>query len=415
MQYSELLTHLYHIRLLSILDRYNTSSTEHFKSLADLKKLETEANWNLGKKELKATLEYLEKMIVSIDKGNVTDEIEPILISCGIDDSLDFGLKIIEILKLENTGNSVDDILFGKVYFELKHLYKMLTHPKFIKLKEYIFFDERHKKGIFKNAKSEKETISEYTVLLKTNFTSTFTGYLKLLEALKKHLEENLCFIKKELSKTLRNKVKEDAKEYIKQLYTNYQNRINQSHYILVGNTLKNEYLDLASLSQIVFSFVKTNSLNSQTYNEQKDKITSYLNDLFFIAYLEDNYLKEVENIGLNDEEVFNIIQNRNKLNSIIYPDYINHFKDIEKQLINEDYFNKKGSWSKGKEDLIGFIIECSTKGYFKVKLDSSYKLQIRDFFEERYLINIQKQFQPKQRAKLKAKSTQFDWIKKAL
>lgn len=415
MQYSELLTHLYHIRLLSIIDRYNKSSTEHFKSIVDLKKLETEAEWNLGEKELKATLDYIEEMIIDIDKGNVTDEIEPILISCGVDDSLDFGLKIIETLKLENTGTSVDDILFGKVYFELKHLHKMLIHPKFIKLKEYIFFDERHKKGIFKNAKSEKEIIYIYTTLLKTTFTDTFTGCLKLLEELKKTLEENLYFVKKELSKALKNKRKENTKEYIKQLYTNYQNRINQSHYILVGSTLKNEYLELASLSQIVFSFVKTNLLNPQTYTEQKDKITSYLNDLFFIAYLEENYLKEVENIGLNDEEVFNIIQNRNKLNSIIYPDYINHFKEIEKQLINEDYFNKKGDWSKGKEDLIGFIIECSTKGYFKVKLDSYFKLQIRDFFEERYSIIILKQFQPKQRVKLKAKSTQFNWIKKAL
>jgi hypothetical protein len=415
MQYSELLTHLYHIRLLSIIDRYNTSSTEHFKSVAALKKLETEGKLNLEKKELKASLDYIEEMIIDIDKGNVKDDIESILISCGVKYSFDFGSKIIAILKLENTGTSVDDILFGEVYFELKHLHKMLIHPKFIKLKEYIFFDERHKKGIFKNAKSEKEVIYSYITLFKTTFINTLTTQIKLLEVLKKSLEDNLCFVKNELSKALKNKTKEDAKEYIKQLYTNYQNRINQSHYILVSSTLKNEYLNLASLSQIVFSIVKTNSLNTQTFNEQRNKITSYLNDLFFIAYLDNNFLKEVENINLNDEEVLNLIQNRNKLNSIIYPDYIDYFKDVEKHLINEDYFNKKGIWSKGKEDLIGFIIECSTKGYFKIKLDGSYKLEIRNFFEERYLISIQKQFQPNQRVKLKAKSTQFNWIKKAL
>ena len=415
MQYSELLTHLYNIKLLSTLDKHNTTSENHFTSVAALKKVELETTWNLGKKELDASLKYIEEMIIAINKGSVTDDLEEILKNCGVGNSIGFSSKIIEILNLENTGTSIDDILFGQVYFELNHLHKMLIHPKFIKLKEYIFFNERNRKGIFKNAKSEKKIISSYIKILKTTFKKPFTAQIKLLEELKMHLDGSIEFVKNELSETIKTKRKEDATEYIKQLYTSYQNRINQSLYILVGSTLKNEYLQLDSLSKIIFSFVKTNSLSEDTFNKQREKITSYLNDLFFIGYLEDNFLKEIENIGLIDEEVFNIIQNRNNPNTIIFPDFIDHFKDIEKQLINEDYFNKKGSWSKGKEDLIGFIIECSTKKYFKIQLDGSHKLQIRNFFEDRYSIIIQKQFQPKQRIKLKDKSTQFNWIKKAL
>ena len=390
MQYLDFINHLYNLKILSFTFKQSISTKVFFKQAEDNFNEIQIAEWaqdNHFKTESSIENDFIEdsnKTFLSEFEEEVKNKIIELLTNTDVENLIEF----------INNPNQISELLFA---------------PESTNLEEYIFNKSKIK------TVGNQEIVNTYLHLLETDFNSDFMGHLSLIEDLKQTFFDSISFTNNELSKVLKSKNKSDTKEYVKQLYTSYQNRINQSHYIFVSSTLKNEYLNLASLSQIVFSIVKTNSLNTQTFNEQKDKITSYLNDLFFIAYLEDNFLKEVENINLNDEEVLNLIQNRNKLNSEIYPDYIDHFKEIEKQLINEDYFNKKGIWSKGKEDLIGFIIECSTKGYFKIKLDGSYKLEIRNFFEERYLLSIQKQFQPNQRVKLKAKSTQFNWINKAM
>ena len=136
---------------------------------------------------------------------------------------------------------------------------------------------------------------------------------------------------------------------------------------------------------------------------------------MYFSAYIKENYATAIENVGLNPEEVYNLIQSRNRLNEIIYPDNIETFRGIEKQLLNEGFFNKKGTWVADKQDLIGFILQCELKGYLKIRLNSNNRLIVRRFFENRYLVDINKIFQPNQIDKLSHLSAQFNWIKKAV
>ena len=95
--------------------------------------------------------------------------------------------------------------------------------------------------------------------------------------------------------------------------------------------------------------------------------------------------------------EVLNTFDYSN-LTEIFFPDKIEDFKRIENEMLNSDFFkNNKWSDKHPKYELAGLIHILNSKKYFKPlkgKNTSTSLLSYRYFFEKRYGIIIEKEFQ---------------------
>jgi hypothetical protein len=86
-------------------------------------------------------------------------------------------------------------------------------------------------------------------------------------------------------------------------------------------------------------------------------------------------------------------------LNEIFYHHAINPFIEIEKMLIEDEWFTDN-RWNDDKNILVSLILILHNRGYLKPikgKSKNNYRLVYRRFFENRYGIIIKKQMQPSQ------------------
>ncbi len=391
MYFEELISHLFNLKLLAYLDKYNLSVEEYLNQIKASAKLQTELN-------LKEQTDFDKKTTDSII--HKSGEVSFIVYE---DETKN---KIINLLK----KGGIEDPIFGSIDLSLENLITTLNKGKHKKLKEYLFGKEWSNKKIPK-LMTINDVLKRYIVLTSQSTSTSFITYYKLLEWVKSRLKRSLEESIKEVDDTAKNKNHEDKTEYLRALKNSLTLQINKASYIVVGEVSNHDYSKLTDLGKFLSFFSKTNNLSIDEIKKSKDQLIDYFKNVFFSSYIDKEYIDFVKEITLDDDEIFALIQNRNKLNLIVHPDNIDLFSDLEKQLIKEGFFNKKGKWNKEKLALVKFIVHCSEIRYFNISLHKP--IHIRKFFEERYIVNITKQFQPKERKKAEKFPTSYTWIRK--
>lgn len=402
MSFEELTEHLFNIKILSHTDKYKLSIHEYFESISSTIRLETElrlkeSNNVLDNRTAKSIIDKSGKESFTIFKDKTVEQISNLLQKGGIEDPL-----------------------FGSIGINLNNLLEVLTAHKHSDLKEYIFgksrttligiFGKKTFDKDFSELKTDDEILGVYTRLNELKLGISFVDYLKLLESLKLSLTTSLNQSIHEIKNILKGKNNEAKTEYLRPLKNSLTNQINKSSYIVVSEVANYDYSTTIDLSTFLYTFSKINNLPINIIKSEITQLMNFFKNIFLSTYLDKEFTHIIKPTILDDDEVFALIQNKNKLNQIVYPDNIDLFSDVEKQLIREEFFNKNGTWIKEKLALVKFITHCSTIGYFNISLNKAK--HIRDFFETRYNINISKQFQPKEREKAKKFNISFNWIK---
>jgi len=412
MYYKELTEHLLNIKLLSHLDRYKITSSQHFKSIIELQQKKTEAEWNLGKKELRASLKYIEEVYIDADRASQRDNIKAILANCGIKDSLLFLRELIDILGIKKKNQSIDDYLANSANFEIKHFYNLLIHPNFKELREYIFFKAEFEK-LFQTAKSDRAIISSYIDILDSNISESFLSQLSFIESVNRQIEGYVSETEKQLKQSLEKLSKEQKETSLNNLFVSYSKRVDESIFVSLINIDHYNIFSISELSKYVCSIAKINSYDKKSLEDDFDKLIRFIVDSYILNWIEQNQYYKNQKTSLVVSDVVELLLKRNRLVDALKPDNIELFKEVEKQLANEGYFTRDAIWTKPKIDLVDFLLKCFEKGYFKYSIHKS--LAIRRFFEKRYGVNITKQFQPNQRKKITEQPSKFYWLKPAL
>lgn len=125
--------------------------------------------------------------------------------------------------------------------------------------------------------------------------------------------------------------------------------------------------------------------------------------------------LKELETILKHCIYKFKVnIEEFTTLVKFFMEDYIDDFLRYEQRLINDKYLDLDRNWIHKKEPLIAFILKLYNYFYFKKSFYLSTKdsdqektknkllLKIRKFFESRYNKNLEQEFKPSRRNKIK-------------
>lgn len=392
MKYKELLTHLLNLKILSYCDRHKETVAEYIRSIDEVNLFEIEvaileSDDKVSKKRKKKILNVFEKEGVKIFSERIEKHIDVLLQECGMTNSM------IEQLPLT-----------------LTNLLETFNPPQCKPLTDFVFGEGRGNHDI-EGIRTRPQLIKFYETLLENGFYNlTFIEYFSLVEGFSIRLMEVFENSKQQFSEALKLKKAEERKHYVREMYVRYGSRIQQSPYIWIGKNLSTENVTILEIASLLNGFTRTTPVKFEAFKEQEDKILQFFSDNYFYTYLDDNYHSVIETVGLDEEEVFNIINNRNQLSAIMRIDNIDLFGETERELIKLKYFDKKGGWSRDKKDLVEFISYCLSIGYFSVR---PKKLNdIRRLFEERYMIEIKKQFQPKQRAYIDLKFSQFSWVK---
>lgn len=392
MYFNELITHLFNLKVLATLDVHKSTVSEYIKSIKQSKMLLTEANLsqqehNLNARQVRQIIEKSGELSFQTFEDETKTEITHLL-----------------------EGIEIKEPLFGGVSIELKNILKTTNKNK--ELGEYIFGKEIIKKRI-NNTKPDKEILSDYMKLKDSQLSKSFIEYLKLLERIKTPLSTSLETLKIELEKTLKNKSQEEKRTHIRAIHSNNKEQLNKHPYLVVSTVSNYDYNNEVSLASFLYSFVKGNGIELDKLVE----IKPYFITLFFDEYIKTHFTSLLESIQLEIDEFIGLFDKRIKLSEHIYPSYIELFRDIEKQLIDESYFDNSAKWKKGtNKKLVEFILHCHKLNYFKIRAtttDNKELSKLRRFFQKRYSINIEKQFQPRQRESIEIPSYEFRWIDK--
>ena len=397
MYLEDLINHLFNIKVLAHIDKYNLSIAEYKKSISDITKLETELHLKDS-----YNFDYQTKRSI-IDKASEASFFK-------------FGDKTKkEIIGLLKKGG-VQDPIFGNLEITLSNIQNTLNEAKFKELKEYIFGKKLFNQTI-PNLKTTKEVLKLYRELSKYSEGVDFIEYYELLEGFKIELNTALKHSIQEVRNTIINQDQKAKKAYLKPLKESLEIQINKSPYLVVDEVANYEYSDMLHLAKLIMNFSKSNSLTIENIIIKKAELINFFKNTFFKNYLEKNFESLLQPITLNENEIFAIIQNRNKLIDVLLPSYLATFDDIEKTLIKENYFDNSGCWQKNKILLVEFILHCNTMNYFKFNLGSTENAKltkIRHFFENRYNEPISNQFKPNQRNLIEIPSFTFNWISEA-
>jgi hypothetical protein len=407
-KFNDLNDHLFNLKVLATLDFQKIGITEYLRSIKESKMLVTESKLkaqetNLGYKQIQQIIHKSGEVSLDTLYDETTTKITSLL-------------KDIEI----------EEPLFGGVRIELKNILETIKKSK--DLREFIFgypvifqsgnFSKEPFNKQFKDIKTEGEILSYYIELKNFQFESSFISYLKLLESIEISLKTSLDNLKKELEKTLKGKNQEQKRTHIRALNKQNKIKLEQSPYLVVTDVINYDYNNDIDLANFLYTFSKTNSIESRTLIDLKP----FLIILFFDAYIEQNHGGYIENVLVEKEEIFAILQKRNNLSEIVLPTNIHRFEEIEKGLIREDYFDSSAKWNeankKTKKILVEFILHCHLQNYFKVRAnvtDTTELKKLRVFFEHRYANTITNQFKPNQRNLIQLPSHEFRWIEKAL
>ena len=175
---------------------------------------------------------------------------------------------------------------------------------------------------------------------------------------------------------------------------------------------------------------LKENTVTGEIIEKYQDILLGFDSIIYKELQIKKMYLKQrialLETIPTNKPGTIENEQNNpvtkivtfdyetNEIKGIFFPEYIPEFKNIETKLISENYFNEVGKWIKHKDpDLIAFIKFLIEYIFLRGKLtDKKTRLKIRKFFENRYNVNLEKEFQPNRLAEIK--NTDFYcWLRK--
>ena len=397
MYFEELINHLFNIKVLSHINKYHLSIAEYKKSISETAKLETELH-------LKDSSDFDYKA-----KRNIIDK-------SGEASFFTFEDKTKkEIIGLLNKGG-VQDSIFGSIEISLDNLLNTLNGANFKELKAYIFGRELFNQNT-PDLKSNRAILELYSELYKYSEGIVFTEYHELLEGFKIDLNTALKHNIQEVRNTIINKDQNAKKAFLKPLKESLEIQINKSPFLVVDEVANYDYSNILYLAKFLWSFSKSNNLSIESIISKKDEVINFFKHTFFKNYLEKNFESLLQPITLNDNEIFAIIQNKNKLINVLMPSYIETFDGIEKTLIKENYFDNSGCWQPDKKVLVEFIIHCNAMNYFKFNLGSTENAKltiIRRFFEHRYNASISNQFKPSQRNLIEIPSYTFNWISEA-
>ena len=384
MYFEELIKHLYQIKLFAYLEKNNLSILEYLKSITDLEMLKTELSiksFNYDIKTVERICSQSAKASLYTYQDEETDNIKRLLKKSGFEKPL-----------------------FGNVVSDLKEVFELLKKNEFNELRLYVlgkskeelklYFGEFVFNQNYKNLKSDEQIFNCYIEVINNLICPEFVANLKLLQTVKTSLNDSITKTKEEFNKYLKTKEKDDKNNFIVETYNSYVSKFDSTHYIVVSKVVKFDYLELSELSNFLFSFFKTNSINPDNFENEKQEIIRSISYLIFTSIIENEY-PFVKTKELNTDIIFALIQNRNQLYDILNPDYIDSFSKIEKQLIDEKYFDSAGVWIKEKNLLAEFIIHCSHCGYFKYRRGNENEenkkyLAVRRFFEARYDCKIE-------------------------
>lgn len=389
MIFNELTNHLFNLKVLTTLNVYKNTISEYLDSIKESKMLVTEAelmhqNHSLTTKQIQQIIDKSGEASFDTFK----DETET---------------KIINLLK----EIEIKEPLFGSIEIELKHIIKSINKSQ--ELNDFIFVKDIIR-NLQKNIKSKNEILNEYMELKRLQLGENFIEYLRLLEHIKTPLNISLEHLKIELDQTLKNKTQEEKITHIRALNNRNDDQLNKHSYLVVNDVLKCNYTNEIELANFLYVFTKSNSINLQ----ELINLNYFFTTLFFDAYIKNSYSSYLETILVNNDEIFAFLQDRNSLNEYVLSGYILKFEEKEKQLIKEEYFDSSAKWQKEKKQMVTFILHCHSIGYFKIRAtttDNKELNRLRRFFEARYSINIEKQFQPKQRESIEVPSREFRWI----
>lgn len=403
MSFNELITHLFNLKVLATLDVHKSTVSEYIKSIKQSKMLLTEANstqqdHNLNARQVRQIIEKSGELSFQTFEDETKTEITHLL-------------EDIEI----------KEPLFGGVGIELKNILNTIKKSK--ELREYIFgipvilqsgyFGKEPFNKQFEKTKTEKEILSDYMHLKDSQLDESFIEYLKLLERIKTPLSTSLETLKIELEKALKNKSQEEKRTYIRAIHSNNKEQLNKHPYLVVSTVSNYDYNNEISLASFLYSFVKGNGIELDKLVE----IKPYFTTLFFDEYIKIHFTSLLESIQLEKDEFTGLFDKRIKLSKHLYQSYIEPFRDIERQLIDESYFDNSAKWKKGtNKKLVELILHCHKLNYFKIRAtttDNKELSKLRRFFEIRYSIKLGKQFQPHQRNSIEIPSYEFRWITK--
>ena len=390
MIFNELTNHLFNLKVLVALNVYKNTISGYLDSIKESKMLITESKLkaqitNLGYKQIQQIIDKSGEASFDAFK----DETET---------------KIINLLE----EIEIKEPPFGSIEIELKHIFKSINKSQ--ELNDFIFVKDIIRNSQ-KNIKSKKEILNEYMELKRLQLGKSFIEYLKLLERIKTPLLTSLETLKIELEKTLKNKSQEEKRTHIRAIHSTNKEQLNKYPYLVVSTVSNYDYNNEVSLASFLYSFVKGNGIELDKLVE----IKPYFTTLFFDEYIKTHFTSLLESIQLKKDEFIGLFDKRIELSKHILPSYIEPFRDIEKQLIDESYFDNSAKWKeKTNKKLVEFILHCHKSGYFKIRAtttDNKELNRLRRFFEARYSINIEKQFQPRQRESIEVPSREFRWI----
>ncbi len=417
MHYDDFIEHLFNLQILSDSAKYSNSCKDYLDKTLDDKIHILRITWQGDTKYLQSVIDYTKKNFTGAFTNNTKDDISKYLESLGIFDEIGFDLKITKTLNIKSEKNS----LMGNeyAYLEPLHLLPLFSNSKYEKLNSYIF-GEKHFIKHFPNLRSSHQFIQEYLEIINNNFCYSFISFIHLIEKVGSTVINNVEHTNKLIKKTVFKTRKSDISDYIISTHNSLELKINNSQFILIEPISINDFKQKSSLSLLLLNFSKANNISEKEFENSLQEIISFFTNNLVLNNLNNSYNKELRPIKVKKDEVFAFIQNRNELHEELTPDNISQFSQIEKQLIDEGYFDEFGNWIKDRgriTSLVSFILHCQQLGYFKTRFkinNTPAILKLKRFFETRYGINISKQFQNEQRKKIVIPNSEFNWIQKA-
>lgn len=205
--------------------------------------------------------------------------------------------------------------------------------------------------------------------------------------------------------------------DYVNSLITEKKQKLEEEKKREIRNLIIILKKHIEGLFDVGFKYKNENEIIEYLKEKRKSELRNNHSSHFIKIYefILDNLLKEVDqkNKKLNDTkekpqykpEIFK--DTEIELKDTMYVNKIDIFKDHEKRLFEDGYFDKVGKWIKKKNpDLVQFL-KILIKENFFLKKNYSEKKQwntIRKLFEKRYKVNLSKELQPSSRDKIEIK-----------